>query len=149
MENIRACGSICHSLSVPNPAGSGLRPTDLLQWPICADDAGCSDVHILFMPVACQCAMQKCVFHRCRAGNLHLMCIQSDTTYANCHYACAMFRLSSLFLGTVLSMCVCVCLWLPGLLLFCSNGEHVVITVIYHNDGLALPPQRKQKLAAA
>lgn len=66
------------------------------------------------------------------------MCIHSDTTYADCRYARAMFRL---FLGSALSVCVCVCLWLPGLLLFCSNGEHVVITVIYHNDGLALPPQ--------
>lgn len=42
----------------PNPAGSGLRPTDLSQWPICADDAGCSDVHILYLcpwPVSVQC----------------------------------------------------------------------------------------------
>lgn len=150
MENIRVCGSICHSLSGTKSswlwfkthwpfAVANMRWWCRLQW----------FSYTLFMPVARQCEMQKCVFHRCTAGNLHLMCIHSNATYANCRYACAMFRLSSLFLGTALSVCVCVCLWLPGLLLFCSNGEHVVITVIYHNDGLALPPQRKQKLAAA
>lgn len=45
-------------------------------------------------------------------------------------------------------MCVFVCV-LRAVLLFSSNREHVVIAVIYHSDGLALPTTEKAEAATA
>ncbi len=68
-----------------------------------------------------------------------------------------MFSFALLCLSCVLHACVsvcvrvCACRWVcvPGLPLFFSNGEHVVITVIYHSDGLALPATVRAEAATA
>lgn len=152
---LTACQALCHSTPTI-PAGSGLRLLDLSQRPICAKHIYVTGLHIYCIYI---CSLTACVWiyamlsaiHHCVLapvcvciGYMHLVCLfmyslPVNTTDAKCEYV---FCLASLILGSVL----CVWLWFPGLLLFFSNGEHVVITVIYHSDGLALPPQREQEL---
>lgn len=45
-----------------------------------------------------------------------------------------------------MSLFLCLCAQLPGLLLFSPNGGQVVVAEIDHGDGLAQPPWWEQKL---